>query len=175
MDKYALIGGPCSGKTTMINEAKKRGLPVVSEVARDLIAKRGGFPKKVEEIEEFQRQVFFEQLKREESCEGNSHLDFVLLDRGLLDVFAYCNYHLGRIPFDCPFDLLNNRYKGVFLLERIPFQKDGLRIEKSDEEAEQIHLEILKSYENHGYNFTKIPVMDPKRRLDLILSKIKND
>jgi len=37
MEKVAIIGGPCSGKTTVIKELEKQGFNVIHETARNLI------------------------------------------------------------------------------------------------------------------------------------------
>ena len=39
MKRYVLTGGPCSGKTTVLNILAKCGYPVVPELAREMIEK----------------------------------------------------------------------------------------------------------------------------------------
>jgi predicted ATPase len=94
MKKYALIGGPCSGKTTLIKEAKKRGIPVVSEVARDIITANRGYPSDREGIIDIQRKIFTGQIKREDNLD-TLLFPFGFLDRGAVDNVAYARYYFG--------------------------------------------------------------------------------
>ena len=177
MKKYALIGGPCSGKTSVLEEARKKGLPILTEVAREVIGDWGYFPTEIGEIETIQQEIFFSQICKEREL-GESE-GFVLLDRGVIDAVAYCNHFLGRVPYNYLKYNLGSRYEKVFLLERAPFQKDGLRIEGSDEVAKIIHERIVETYEKYGYKLINIPLVDdfsraPKERLDKILNEIEN-
>jgi len=85
---YALVGGPSSGKTTIIKELEKRGEDVIHEVATDWVTqkfKAGIFDPWSEE--NFTLDLLNLQLESEEpwlSKEGK-----VFVDRGVLDVYLY--------------------------------------------------------------------------------------
>jgi len=77
---------------------------------------------------------------------------------------------------------LRGRYNHVFVLDRLPFVDDGLRIESGDEEAGEIHDKIVGVYEEFGYDVVRVPIFDGRdlsegvgKRADYILEKLKND
>lgn len=51
-------------------------------------------------------------------------------------------------------------------------QKDGLRIERDDEEAEMVHQTIEKTYLNFGYSPIKVPVMPVIERTNFIFNQL---
>ena len=164
MNKYVLTGGPCSGKTSLINCLRKRGFNVLEEVARKVIEEQGGFPTGKKEIEKFQGLMFYEQLKKEVGL----NREMVFLDRGIGDYHAYSQHLMGYIPENTKIDF-SNRYNKIFVLDRLPFIDDGLRIESGDEEAEKIHQQIIKVYEKFGYSVVNVPVMSIKERANYVL------
>lgn len=168
--KIVLIGGPSSGKTTLIKELEKRGYNVIHEVARSVIEKRLHIPAIRPEIEIRQRLIYEKQLQEEEGCSG-----LTFLDRGTLDGISYSEHLLGHVPFE----VSASDYQMIFNLERLPFVDDGLRVESGDEEAQILHEKILKIYREHGYELVYVPVFDAStmeesvsRRVEYILSKI---
>jgi len=175
MRRYALIGGPCCGKSSVIREAERRGILVVPEVARRVISKWGGYPTERTDIEKIQREIFFSQISEEEKIKAG---EVALLDRGAIDVLAYSKIQFGGIPFDYSACNLGGRYAGVFLLERAPYEDDGLRIEGGEEGARIMHDRVVEMYEGFGYKLKKIPLIKdfsvaPGKRLDMILKEVE--
>jgi predicted ATPase len=166
--KYVLTGGPSCGKSTTISELKKQGFSVLEEVAREFIQKKGRFPTHKKDIEDFQMIMFNEQLKRESNLTG----PIVFLDRGLGDYHAYSKHLLDYIPETLKQLDFRQRYDKIFILERLPFVDDGLRIESGEEEAERIHSLIIRAYKQEGYNPVFVPVMPVPERTNYILEKI---
>jgi predicted ATPase len=134
MTRYVITGGASCGKTSVINELKRRGYEVVRETARDIITKR--YTNEVDEKEMLKRQklIFHDQIIREDNLEKG----LVFLDRGLIDVLAYSRLFLKKIPKNILNHRYSKRYSGVFVLERLSLEKDGLRFEKEDCEVEKI-------------------------------------
>ncbi|MFH1365522.1 MAG: ATP-binding protein [archaeon] len=170
MKKYVITGGPCSGKSTLIKRIKEKGYSILEEIARKIILERKEVPLTSKEQAYRQRLILSAQVREELILNS----EFVFLDRSIIDNFAYQNYLLGGIiqssveeTKDLP------RYDKIFFLERLPFEKDGLRIEKGDSEAEEIHNEIFKQYKLRGYNPVKVPVMDIDSRTGFVLKHIK--
>ena len=79
MKKIVLTGGPCSGKTTTIEEISIRGFPVLNEVAKDIIASRRNFPLTPEESVIRQDMIFKRQYANEEEMEKKDY-DEIFLD-----------------------------------------------------------------------------------------------
>jgi predicted ATPase len=169
MKKYVLTGGPNPGKSTTIEDLKKRGFSVLEEIAREMIQKHRGFPKEKSEMKSFQEMMFDEQLKRESKLDR----EIVFLDRGIGDYQAYAEHLFGYVPPKLKNLDFAGRYNKIFFLDRLPFVHDGLRVESGDEEAQKIHDLIADSYKKAGYDITFVPVLPIKERTEYILEKIK--
>ncbi len=168
--KVVITGSPCSGKSTLIAELKMMGFPVIEEIARSVLEKVGA-PLTLEDKEKLQIKIARQQKEIESKTR---YSDILFLDRGLIDVIAYCNILLGYIPQEV-LDITNVKsYNAVFILEKIPFLQDGLRLEKSDKEAENIHNELISTYNINGYSPIFVPIMPLDKRIEFIFSHIKN-
>lgn len=150
MERKAIVisGGPCSGKSTLIEELRRRGFEVRKEVARDILSQEDNSFFEIEE------KIAFEQARREIESKGT-----VFFDRSLVDVIAYCKMKLSK-------------YHKVFFLDRLPFEDDGLRIEKSDSDAEMAHKFLEETYRELGFEIIKVPVMPLEKRADFVLEKL---
>ncbi len=175
MKKVVITGGPCSGKTTVINELGKRGYEVVGEVARNVINERKNNPLTYDEHHLRQELIFLRQVEKEKQV----HADVTFFDRGIFDNFAYQLHFLGDV-IPKYLELVKNypRYNGVFVLERLPFEHDGLRIEEGELEAQKLHDDIVMQYDYFGYKPIFVPVMDIEKRVDFVIRSVleeKND
>ena len=68
MTNYTIVGGPCTGKTTLINALKEKGFNIITETAREVIAE--GQEKNLDALPwinrvEFQKKVLKKQLEKE--------------------------------------------------------------------------------------------------------------
>jgi predicted ATPase len=61
----------------------------------------------------------------------------------------------------------------VFILDRLPFQPDGIRYE-DEEIAEFLHQWILKDYIALGYEVVKVPITSTEKRLAFILKRLSD-
>src|SRR3989344_6176416 len=89
MEKYILTGGPGTGKTTMIQEFKRRGYRTFPEVARQIIAEEQGKEKGIlpwTDLGSFQELVVERQVAQEKDVSTNKK---IFLDRALPDNLAY--------------------------------------------------------------------------------------
>jgi len=164
--KVVLAGGPCCGKTTIIKELKKRGHNIIDEAAREILAENVKIS-----YEEIQKRIFKRQLEKEiDTSEKTSGL--VFLDRGHIDGIAYCQIKLGYIPEPLKSFDFRNQYDLIFILDLLPFKKDGLRIEKDETEAKMIHHAIISAYKSFGYQVKFIPVMPIEARINYLLKNI---
>ncbi|MDH3353268.1 MAG: ATP-binding protein [Nanoarchaeota archaeon] len=168
--KIVLIGGPSSGKSTLIGELGKRGYNVMNEVAREVIGERAHIEATPDEITTRQGLIYVRQVEAEK-CAG-----LIFLDRGVLDIVAYSNHLLGYTPFE----VVDPKYDRICSLERLPFVDDGLRVESGDEEAQMIHEKILDVYREYNYSLLSIPVIKSgsleesvSKRADYLLGELE--
>ncbi|MCA9485653.1 MAG: AAA family ATPase, partial [Nanoarchaeota archaeon] len=118
---------------------------------------------------ERQSEIFKRQLEKELSLQG----DLFFLNRSLIDCFTYSKSLLKENPKLFPNLDLSKTYTKVFVLDRLPFDNTHIRVENSEEEAEQMHKEIIKSYEEQNYGLINVPVMSVDERVEFMLDKIK--
>lgn len=153
----------------MINALRARGHLAIDEAAREVIQEGVITP----QTAEFQVEIFRRQLERED------HNPRAFFDRSALEGIAYSRKYLPSIPAEIMNFDFSGRYSAVFLLERLPFQNDGVRVEKDDTEAGEVHLEIIRAYVERGYNPVHVPIFpgeikdSVERRIDHILSFIE--
>lgn len=167
MQKIVLTGGPCSGKSTLIEHFKSQGYNVLEEIARQVIEKRKQFEPTREEWRIRQHMILTKQILKELELKGEK----VFLDRGVYDNFAYYKHLVGG---ECELTLPNNfqKYDKVFCLEQLPFVHDGLRIESGEEEGKKIHRMIVDEYKREGYKLIHVPVLPVEERGEYILGGV---
>jgi predicted ATPase len=175
--RCVLTGGPCCGKTSLINELRKRGFSSLDEIARKVLNEIK-CPSNNKEFQNFQSEVFLRQLKEEERIFNQKQdKEIVFLDRSLIDSYAYFYHKLGYVPENIsklPEIDLKNRYSLVFVLDLLPFKKDGIRIEEDSRQAEKIHKKIISTYENFGYSLIFVSAKySLLERADFILNIIE--
>lgn len=168
---YVITGGPSSGKTTVINELAKLGYLTIPEVARVYIDKEISKGKTLVEIRknevEFQRKVLKMKIEIENSLPKDQ---IVFLDRAIPDSIAYyqiCGLNPKEVIKVCE----KGRYKKIFFLEQLSFEKDYARSENI-EIVNNLNRFLKESYENLGYKVINIPVTPIKNRIQRILTKI---
>ncbi len=167
-----ITGGPCTGKTTVVNLLAQRGYKTTIEHARHYIDTQKIKGQTVEEIrqnkQEFQLAVLNMQIEEEETLNVN---ETVFLDRALPDTLAYYRF-LGLEYDERLIDQCNKySYKNVFILDRLPLINDYARREDEDEQI-RIHKLIIEVYESFPYTIVHVPVMPPEDRVDFILQHI---
>lgn len=169
---YVITGGPCSGKTTIVNMLAERGYKTTVEDARHYIDSQLAIGKTVKEIRkhqaEFQLKVLNLQIDQESSLLPD---ELVFLDRAIPDARAY--YLFLDIPED---DVLTKMmaivsYKKIFILDYLPLVEDYARQE--DRAAQKkIHQLITDVYGSLPFPIIHVPVLPPEQRVDLILSNL---
>ncbi len=168
--KHVIIGGPCTGKSSTIQEIAKLGYSVVDESARQIISEEqqkfnGVLP--WINLQEFQRKV----LKRQINLENMINSEAVFLDRGILDGIAYCRLD-GQKPLPEMIDLMQtHRYDSIFLLEPLPFYSKDNQRKETPEQARIIHDAIAQVYSEAGYKLIPVPFLSPQERAKYIVNK----
>ena len=170
-----LIGGPGTGKTTLIEGLDSKGFCCYPEISREITleAQKNGVT-----------QLFLEQpllfsellLKGRASQFENASLenhDTVFIDRGLPDVLAYLNYLDQEYPQEYEDFCIKYKYNQVFVLppwEEI-YVSDQARYEDF-EQSQKIHTHIVATYQKWGYHPIEVPKDTAQNRIDFILKKI---
>jgi predicted ATPase len=171
-----ITGAPSSGKTSVIDELAKRGYPIQTEVARELIeeALRHGMTlaevRSADHVKELQEKILRFKLGRERALDKNT---LVFTDRGTPDSIVY--FRLAGLDVGVAIETSKiYRYRAVFMLDRLPLVKDGVRTE-NDTQAEKIGAQILADYRALDYEPVAVPVMPIAERVDFILAKLGED
>ncbi len=173
--KILFIGGPGTGKTSVLNALKTKGFRCFEEVSRQvtLEAQKEGITQLfLKEPLLFSQKLLQGRIAQFESaCQAAE--PFCFLDRGIPEIAAYMAYKSEEIPPEFKKAAKKHRYDAVFIFpiwEDI-YTSDSERYE-SLEEAKEIHQFIKKSYEDLGYRLIEIPKMNVVERADYILKKI---
>jgi predicted ATPase len=169
---YVITGAPSSGKTKLIEYLSFLGYHTVPEVARLLIDVEMSKGRKIEEIRgndyEFQMRI----LEMKIDVENRTPIDqLTFFDRAIPDSIAY--FKISKIDPKRVIDACKKRrYKGVFLLEQLPFDKDYARTE-DEKLAKELSDLIEDSYISVGYKVVHVPVKPITERAKFILDRIE--
>jgi predicted ATPase len=170
---HVITGGPSSGKTKIIERLAFLGYLTVPEAARILIDNERSKGRTTEEIRadeaEFQRIVLQMKIDVENRMPPNQ---IIFFERGIPDSIAY--YKVCGVNTESAIRASQKRrYKMIFLLEQLPFEKDYARVE-DEKLANELSQLIHDSYSELGYNVIRVPLIKPiDRRVEFILSKIQ--
>ncbi len=180
--KYIFTGGPCCGKTTVINEMRERGYQVCPEAFGQLYkeAKSQGVLHEFLKPTVAQRYIVVNRHLQLEEALDISKPSF--LDRGIPDAIFYGYYLKINMPEDLMQLFQDHRhdYAKVFFFEPVPtYYSTPLPIEhkerhESQQEALAIHKALLEGYEKHGFKVVHVPFDSVEKRIDFILKHIQD-
>ena len=167
---HVITGWACSGKTTLIKQLEEMGYQTVAETARIYIEQQIAKGRTFSDIygKPDEQRILKELQRATESslCPG----DIVFLDRALPDSLAF--YRLvGIDPNELLPECLNHRYASVFILDRLPMQLNGARVD-DDDDASYMDKQLESDYRSLGYDVTRVPVLPPEERLDYVLTRL---
>lgn len=168
---HVITGTLSSGKTSVINYLSSLGYFVVPEAARLLIDNEMKKGKTIEEVRSdevlFQKRILQMKIDFEEKIPINQ---LTFFDRGIPDSIAY--YQRCSLDISSIINASREReYKGIFLLEMLPIEKDYVRIE-DEKTAIDLQKLLYLSYRDLGYEIVKVPVKPVKERAQFILDRI---
>ncbi|MFD2568403.1 AAA family ATPase [Pseudotenacibaculum haliotis] len=174
--KIVLIGGPGTGKSTVLNELQQRDFYCMPEVSREvtLEAQKKGIQQLFLTDPLLFSKMLLEGRERQYKEAGKHSADLVFFDRGLPDVYAYMEY--TKDPYPDYFKEKCNEYvyDHVFLFK--PWEQiyisDNERYE-SFEESKEIDLFLQKAYRELGYRIIDVPFGSIDERVNFILNWLK--
>ena len=171
---HVITGASCSGKTTMINLLAGVGFKTVPEASRTYIEVELAKGRTLEGIRAdraaFTRTVYNLMMTVEQ---GNCAPELTFLDRALPDGLAFFRF-AGIDPNTILPDCFQYRYASVFMLDRFPYQRDGVRV-ADDPTAEWFDTWIERDYRSLGYCVVRVPVLPPEERLSFVLEKLSDE
>jgi len=168
--RIAITGGPCCGKTTLLNSLAARSYQVVPESARMVIEeeqKRGSNCLPWKDLYGFQESTAERILDLEHSFNDS----LLFCDRGIVDGHGY-SINGGINTPEIITDLGVKRYDLVFILDPIPQYKVDESRKENSEEAKKIHRAIWNAYKEFGYKPISVPVMSISERADYFVKLV---
>ena len=170
-----IIGGPGTGKTTIIEGLVAKGYCCYPEISREVTAEA-----KKQGIEQLflERPLLFSELllegrkKQFRNAQDEPH-DLVFLDRGIPDVLAYMHYIGDSYPAFFDAACKEHNYTKIFILppwEEI-YVSDDERYENY-EQAKLIYAHLTETYEKYGYNLIEVPKGPVSERIGFILERL---
>ena len=172
-----IIGGPGTGKTTIIDGLLSMNYCCYPEISREVTmeAKKQGIEQLFLENPLLFSELLLEGRKKQfQNATLESH-DVVFLDRGIPDVLAYMHYIGDSYPAFFDAACKEHQYTKIFILppwEEI-YVSDDERYENY-EQAKLIYNHLIETYENYGYTLIEVPKDSVENRIDFILNSISN-
>ena len=173
--KNLLIGGPSTGKSTVLEALSDRGYWCFPEISREVTqeARQLGIEHLfLDEPLKFSEMLLKGRIKQFEEAETlNTHEVFI--DRGIPDVTAYMDHFNEKYPLDFINANKKYHYDNVFLFPiwNDIYTQDDERFEDL-ELAQNLQHSLITTYENLGYDLIEIPKSRINERIEFILNKI---
>lgn len=174
-EKIVLIGGPGTGKTSVLNELENRNYCCMPEVSREVIleAKANGIDQLFLEKPLLFSEMLLEGRVKQYKEASKKKINIVFFDRGIPDVHAYMDYFNTSYPKT--FTEKSKQYKYTKIFHFSPWQEihttDNERYE-TFEETVKIDTFLTKTYSKLGYNVINVPFGSIDKRTDFILNAL---
>lgn len=170
---YVVTGGPCSGKTTLLEELERRGYRVEYEAARLYIEEELDKGHTLAEIradeKAFQEKVLTRKMTVEQALPRN---EIVFLDRGMPDTEAYLE-SIGIVGHAATQQACAQaRYRTIFLLDMLPYTSDHARTE-DEAGAQRLHALLEETYRRRGYEPVSVPALPVSERAGYLIDHIE--
>lgn len=177
MDKeiVVIIGGPGTGKTTIIDSLLSKGYCCYPEISREVTmeAKKQGIEQLFLEKPLLFSELLLEGRKKQFHNATNEPHEVVFLDRGIPDVLAYMHYIGDSYPSFFDQACRDHKYDRIFILppwEEI-YVSDDERYENY-EQAKLIYGHLVETYEKYDYHLVEVPIGTIDERVGFILSQL---
>ncbi|MES2748108.1 MAG: ATP-binding protein [Bacteroidota bacterium] len=172
-----IIGGPGTGKTTIIDGLVTKGFCCYPEISREvtLEAKKQGIEQLFLENPLLFSELLLEGRKKQfHSATAEPH-NIVFLDRGIPDVLAYMHYIGDSYPAFFDQACRDHLYTKIFILppwEEI-YESDEARYENF-EQAKLIYSHLTETYQKYGYHLIEVPTGTIEERIQFILNQLSH-
>ena len=176
-DIIVIIGGPGTGKTTIIDGLLERGHCCFPEISREITleAKKQGIEQLFLENPLLFSELLLEGRKKQYHQALTEESSVVFIDRGIPDVLAYMHYIGDAYPAFFDEACREHKYTKIFILppwEAI-YESDDARYENY-EQATLIYKHLKETYESYGYNLIEVPKDTVDNRILFILGHLSN-
>ncbi len=173
--KIVLIGGPGTGKTSVLNTLSQKGFFCMAEVSREVIlkAKKDGIDQLFLTAPLLFSEKLLEGREKQYQKATNTEEEIVFFDRGIPDVFAYMDYFKISYPSIFIEKSKEYLYNKVFMFspwEEI-YTSDNERYE-TFEQAIVINTFLEKAYKKIGYELITVPFGSIEDRTNFILNSL---
>lgn len=170
----ALVGGPCTGKTTVAKELSKKGYRVIEESSRALIEEQQAINGKIlpwVNRDLFQKEVLKMQIKKREAVKEEG---IVFEDTSIPCGIAYYLADGLKPPIELLKKSRENQYDLVFLFDfHLGYETDEIRKENK-EKSILIHNHIKEIHEKLGHKMIVLPSVSVSSRIKIIEEEVKN-
>jgi predicted ATPase len=176
--KIVLIGGPGTGKSSVLNELIAQQYYCMPEVSREvtLKAKKEGIDQLFLTDPILFSKLLLEGREQQYLSAKESSEKWVFFDRGLPDVYAYLKFSDTAYPSYFKEKCTLYRYDKVFRFlpwEEI-YQTDNERYE-TFEESQKIDHFLEATYKELGYTLIDVPFGTIEERTQFIINSLKSD
>lgn len=177
-EKIVIIGGPGTGKSTILNELISRGFECKPEISREVIknAQKKGVDQLFLTDPLLFSNLLLEGREQQYKEANNSSSKIIFFDRGIPDAHAYMNYSKTKYPDYFIEKSKKYKYTKVFMLPpwKEIFISDNERYE-TFEIAVKINHHLIKTYQEIGYEIITVPFGSVNERTNYILDSLKSD
>jgi len=171
----SLVGGPCTGKTALINALKDKGYPTIDESSREIVKKQ----KKMNgtllpwiDRDTFQKEMVKLQIEKRKACKNKK---IVFSDTSIPCGIAYYLADNLKIPEEIWKSAKENKYDLVFILDfPTEYENDEVRKE-TKEKAELIHKHLREIYKKLNCKIIEVPKINIESRVEMIKETIKKE
>jgi predicted ATPase len=176
--KIVLVGGPGTGKTSVLNELMQRQYHCLPEISREvtLKAKRQGIDQLFLTDPLLFSTLLLEGREQQFLEAEKSNKDLVFFDRGIPDVHAYMNSFQTQYPAVFLEKSKLYSYTNIYLFSpwKEIYTSDNERYE-TFEESVRINEYLVTAYKELGYAIIEVPYGSVTERTDFILNSLESE
>ena len=177
--RFVIAGGPCTGKTTILEELEWRGYSVQQEAARRVIGReqrKNHLHEQYSPVVPWDDPVTFqEKVARQQTIDESVDEQILFLDRGKYDGLGYAKANNKTLPGHILDEIVDTHYDAVFFLDTIPVHETDHQRKETIEQGKIIHNALYEAYDKSGCYIIKVPATKGgvKERVDFVEQKVK--